>query len=958
MLSVYQTLSLRYLGRRWVRAVLIVASIALGVATLVATRALNDTMNRAGLAKANPMPGVADLVISNGELPVAVNLAATLAEVPGVQEAWPRIFENVRLPDLDQRTVLVMGIDKNEGRRNQSLDITLTPDEDLQKILADIKTVLDTNLNAFLNDATRQYLDGQFKQFLAEDTRKTLNDYLDKLKTGDTTDQMVIDLVSRLFPPVMVGDELNKALEQTGKQGPGLARALSFLPDEIRQVVLSSLPKEFSRVAEKLLAHLLIVQRNPQSQPVYLLRVGTVKGKDAAAVLGGNILILDLADAGRVLGMAPGQANRIDLTFQPGLQKTKVREAVEKLARGHGMVRTPEEQTQAMGNVMSGMQTGFSLCGLAALVVGLFLVYNALAVCVAERRHEIGVLLSLGATQQQVRLLFAGEAAVLGLAGSLLGVPLGIGLAYLGLQPMQEILSDIFMNVEANQVEVSWGLVTLAMAAGMVTATAAALVPAMSAARENPAAAVRQIAKAPTLHRLAWQVVSSLLLIGLGTLCILVRHQLPSRMGTYGGMMSVLLGALVAAPLLTAIIARMLQPLAQQLFPITWRLAADNLVRAPGRTGLVIAALAAGVALVTQTFGTIVSNRTALRGWVQEAIAADLIVTSGSPVGAGGGQTVSMNESLGKKLRAIPGVEAALPMRSRRLPYGEGERATQILLFATDAAESYRVESKRLTDLHYLELYKALGQNPHRAIISENFAALHGVGKGDTITLSAGGKEARFLVIGKVVDYSWNHGTIFIDRAEYKELWNDNEVELYDIYVEPGADVARVQETLRVKLGAENALVVQTRQELQHRIDDMIERLYGIALSQQFVVMFVAALGVVTALLISVLQRRREMGLLRAIGAARGQVVRSVLAEACLMGIIGTIIGFLVGVPLEWYVLKVLILEESGYLFAVYIPWREGLVIVAAGLITPILAGLGPAIHSVRQRIPEAIAYE
>src|SRR5437879_7012839 len=102
-----------------------------------------------------------------------------------------------------------------------------------------------------------------------------------------------------------------------------------------------------------------------------------------------------------------------------------------------------------------------------------------------------------------------------------------------------------------------------------------------------------------------------------------------------------------------------------------------------------------------------------------------------------------------------------------------------------------------------------------------------------------------------------------------------------------------------------------TRQELQEPIDDMIERLYGIAYGQQIVVMLVAALGVVTALLISVLQRRREMGLLRAIGATRTQVIRSVLAEACLMGIIGTAIGLAVGIPLQWYVLKIVILEES-----------------------------------------------
>jgi putative ABC transport system permease protein len=165
-----------------------------------------------------------------------------------------------------------------------------------------------------------------------------------------------------------------------------------------------------------------------------------------------------------------------------------------------------------------------------------------------------------------------------------------------------------------------------------------------------------------------------------------------------------------------------------------------------------------------------------------------------------------------------------------------------------------------------------------------------------------------------------------------------------------------VKNDLYVKVGS--GLIVQTRRELQEHILDLIDRLYAIALSQQFVVMFVAALGVVTALLISVLQRRREMGLLRAIGASRNQVVRSVLAEACLMGVIGTIIGLAVGIPLQWYVLRVVILEESGYLFPMHIPWLAGTLIAVAAMSAATLAGLGPALHSVRMRIPEAIAYE
>jgi putative ABC transport system permease protein len=120
----------------------------------------------------------------------------------------------------------------------------------------------------------------------------------------------------------------------------------------------------------------------------------------------------------------------------------------------------------------------------------------------------------------------------------------------------------------------------------------------------------------------------------------------------------------------------------------------------------------------------------------------------------------------------------------------------------------------------------------------------------------------------------------------------------------------------------------------------------------------VAALSVVTALLISVLQRRRELGLLRAIGATRGQVLQSVLAEALLMGLIGTGIGILVGIPLQWYVLQVILPEEAGYSFPVRFPWLPSAIIATLAVGTATLAGLLPAVRAMHLRIADAIAYE
>src|SRR5207247_3949413 len=133
------------------------------------------------------------------------------------------------------------------------------------------------------------------------------------------------------------------------------------------------------------------------------------------------------------LGLPEGKVRRIDIALTPGTDVKQARKDIEKIVGKQGVVRTMEEQNQSLQSAMVGMQTAFSMCGVAALIVGMFLVYNSLSVSVAERRHEIGILLAVGATRAQIWELFAGEAFALGAVGAALGIPLGMFLAYLGL---------------------------------------------------------------------------------------------------------------------------------------------------------------------------------------------------------------------------------------------------------------------------------------------------------------------------------------------------------------------------------------------------------------------------------------------------------------------------------------------------------------------------------------------
>jgi putative ABC transport system permease protein len=858
MYSLYRTLSVRYLGRRWFRALLIVASIALGVSTLVATRTLNDTMATAVVASNNPLAGLVDFIITSGDLTLPRELADEVACVPGVQSAQAWVWNNVRLRlGEERRSVLVVGVDlvKAQNLASGAEDIALSPGTEAAFALAKL----------------------------------------------------------------------------TGKMAGVVGKELA-----------DALPTD---------ARLLELERNRKPYPV--VKAGTVTASGNWALLGGYVVILDQTDAAKVLGYPKGHVNRIDVLLQHDARPNDVRAAIEKQLGGRAHVKTPAEQNQAIGSAMDSFRSGFSLCGVAALVVGMFLVYNALSVTVAERRHEIGILLSLGATRRQVLALFAGEAALLGLAGAVIGIPFGLGLAYLGLQPMQAILVDIFNNLHAHQVEIGPQLILIALAAGVTATVAAALVPAIQASQENPAEAVRRVPKAPTSRHLVFLAVAAVSLLAAGTLMTVWRDRLPRQWGTFGGLSLVLVAALVASPLCATLAAVALRPLARRFFRIEWRLAADNLLQSPGRTGMVIGALAAGVSLVMQTAGVIQSNRAALRSWIEESIAADVIVTGGSAIGSGD-HGEAMDAEVIDALGRMPEAEAVMPLRTPKVEF----RGDTVMLLALDAGLAGRMHAARMPGGGEVQLFRALDAVTDGALASENFAARYGVRPGDTITLPSQSGPVALRVVGTVVDYSWNLGTLYVNRRDYIAHWQDTRADMIDVYVKPGYSPDQVKEKIATRLGARYGVFPATRLQLVDDIDRIIERVYGIAYGQQIVVMLVAGLGVITSLLISVLQRRREMGLLRAIGAPQSQVIHSVLAEACLMGALGTTLGVLFGIPLQWFVLKVVIFEESGFLFPVHIPWIGALLIALVAIVTATLAGLGPAMYSVRQRIPEAIAYE
>jgi putative ABC transport system permease protein len=414
----------------------------------------------------------------------------------------------------------------------------------------------------------------------------------------------------------------------------------------------------------------------------------------------------------------------------------------------------------------------------------------------------------------------------------------------------------------------------------------------------------------------------------------------------------VVVGLLLAMPIFAAALARLLVVPCRRLFGVEVRLAADNLIRSPARTGVVIGALAAGVSLMFQTAGVAKSNQVPIVEWIEEVIRADAFIFRGNPVSANSSMT-PMEPTTADDLRRLPGVERVVGLRFYRPEYG----GTFILMVALDARDYQAgVRSRGRNDSPALNEMSRLPDGNY-TIVSDNFASKWHVKEGDTIAVPGPRGTVELRVIGIGRDYSWSMGTIFVDRARYAELFDDRHVDAYHVFFKPDADFDTTYGTVRDYCQREG-LLVQDRESVYIYLAGMLDRVFEIAYLQQVIIGVVATLGVVMALLISVLQRRRELGLLRAVGATQPQALKTVLAEAMLMGFLGTVLGFLVGLPMEWYTLRVILQEETGFVFDLLIPWKEGLGIGVVAVAAATLAGLVPAIQAARQRIPDAIAYE
>ncbi len=662
-----------------------------------------------------------------------------------------------------------------------------------------------------------------------------------------------------------------------------------------------------------------------------------------------SVAFVDIATA-QTLFTSIGRLDRIDLIVSPA-QLDAVRAAVARVVPAGVRVLEPRTRLGEIQRMLSSFQMNLSVLADVALLVGMYLIYNAVAISVVQRKSEIGTLRALGVTRTQIFATFLGEGAIYGGLGALLGIAFGFALAHFSVDAVQQTVSSLYVGSHADAVAISWPATVRAFFTGVVLAVLSALAPAAEAAWTSPARTMRagpgSERAVPGFSRwTATAGAASIVIAG-----FLMRLPAIGGVPFFGYLAGVLLiaGASLCTPIVLAAAVRALRLLRESRPSAT--IAAGFLRASPQRFSVAIASLAVAVSMMVAIAILVGSFRATVVAWTSDTLSADLYIKTPGAVDASFRASFTPRDV--KRIAGVRGVAAVDTYRGFNVPFRGGFAE----LGATNV-DSFRDRNK-LRFLGDVDPARVASEMAGRdtAVVSEPFSTHFGLTTGDAFVLETPSGRERFTIVAVYNDYSTSGGTFFIDSGTYTKLWHDDTIDSIAVYVRPGWDIAGVRSDIERAMRPAR-IEISTNRELRTYAISIFDRTFAITSALYVVSMAIAVLGVVSTLFALVLERRLEIGLLRYVGLSRSGVARMVIAQALVVGVLAGVLGVVLGTALAADLIYVINRQSFGWL----IEWRSpgafyaeavGMVVIAA-----LVAAVYPAHIASRIRTSEVLRVE
>jgi putative ABC transport system permease protein len=666
------------------------------------------------------------------------------------------------------------------------------------------------------------------------------------------------------------------------------------------------------------------------------------------SAFGGNLAIMDVYAAQKMFGRGR-TFDRIDIGLKPGRTIADCERELAGILGVGFQIEPPSGRGQQFEAMLAAYSMMVSISSLFALFIGMFIIYHSFAIAVTQRRAEIGILRALGATRAQIRWLFLGEGAITGLIGSVAGLAFGTLIARGIAASIGTLISDVYgVAQRADEVATSPGLLLAALGIGIATSVVAALIPARNAAQVDPVQALQK-GKYQVLSAGEYGIRAILAAVG-GAGAIACLAAGGSRAVFYTGYVMAIVAAVLVSPLLAVALARAMRPILKWLRPVEGALAADSLLQAPRRTSASVAALMLSLALVVAFAGMARASYNSIIDWMNTALNPDLFVSPSQNIVI---RTIRFPPGMEAELTAVPGVERVQAVREARIVF----RRTPVMVVAVDIASVAQTARREPVAGAADDMYRRTSAG-EGLMVSDNLAQLQRLSLGEVLEVPAPYGVIRLPIVGIVVDYSDQQGTILMDRRLFQRYWHDETINIFRVYLKPGTPMPEVRRSILGRYAGQRQVFVLTNAELKAYILRVTDQWFGLTWVQIAVAVLVAILGIVNTLTVSITDRRRELGVLRAVGGLRAQVRRTIWLEALSIGALGLALGFTLGAVNLYYILQIIHEDIAGMRLDYAFPTTVAAALVPTILASAFIAAILPAESAVHGSLVEALEYE
>ena len=677
--------------------------------------------------------------------------------------------------------------------------------------------------------------------------------------------------------------------------------------------------------------------------------VGVAKFGDVESFGGASLAIVTLGEAQRLTGNT-GKFSDIDVAAEPGTSAEQLRDSLKAALPADAVdVRTGTEQA-AQDSADSRDDLGFLRTALLAfalisLFVGSFIIFNTFSITVAQRTREFGMLRTLGASRRQVLTSVLSEALAIGLVASVAGIVGGVGFA----KAIQALFKAIGFDLPAAGTVIETRTIVVSLVIGMVVTLLASISPAVRATRVSPLEALHEgVTGGPRKESRLRTVLSfGITAIGVGVILL----------GLFGtddsddalsllalGVFLVFLGVGLLARRLVRPLASVLGTPIERVRGITGRLARENSMRNPARTAVTAASLMIGLALVTFVTVFAAGLKKGTENTIDQNFAGDIVLQhtdgfSGIPAAAG------------ELVRDVPGVKTVSPWRTSNALV-QGMEGTKYVtgLDPASANEVFTFEWKQGSP----DTLAGLG--PRQAIADKAFADKNDVEVGDTLRVTTPTrKKLEFEVVGTIKDNADFVGDFIVPVAVVTEGFGQKQDSVALAALEPGADVKAVRAEIDRRLEERFPTVESLNQkEIKERQAEQFQTVLFLFYGLLSLAIVVSIFGIVNTLVLTIHERTRELGLLRAVGMSRRQVKRIVRYESVITALIGTVLGSALGVFFAFIISRPI--ADEG--FVLVLPIASLIVFFVLAVMAGVLAAVPPARRAAKLDVLEALAYE